>query len=526
MRGRRNIRVAATSISPVAVSPPKLSGAAKSAEASLVFSAHSLIIPGAPNRDAAETNTEDEAIFEDFFRATQRHYYVSAEESIRSHLLAGEEVAFTNLIIEALQARAELLAGDEAAELVIRAARERAEQRRVMMEEIEKEVALRMHDQRTAELLAIEFEALLPAHAAGCERIRCEETTDLSELFRWEKEYRPLGAGCFIKAPEVDRRLTSARRRTSKPPFPGSRLPLVRGSGRALSVRSSREYLAQLRQKSASSRFSGAALCPLATTTTGAAATPGPLLDGTLLATDEALFEEEGRARLQAERNRRHAELCEQRQVKDLQKTAADARECVLAEESTCWMQITRLIVDGIYAAQEATRSREKREAVEGAAAAQRATQKQAVKERLLRQRGLSVPKSNEGEGDVASVERQVTRESTEEGAHLPKQQAAAPDSAALAQPRRGSSTSTVPDVFSPTSASLVNHSSGALPESENTPGEAYVVVGHDLAHLRLIAGEITDQNACKELTALTKRETETELGGEVEGEVDLCGGR
>ncbi|CBZ29566.1 conserved hypothetical protein [Leishmania mexicana MHOM/GT/2001/U1103] len=498
------MRVGAGGMSAVATSPLPLDAGAKPGKSSLSFPMHALVVSGTHDSDAAEGNDDDEAIFQLFFCEAQLHRHISAEENTRNHILAGEEVAFTNLIIDALQARAELLAGDEAAELVIRDAQKRAEERQAMMMEIEKNVALRLHDERMAQLLAIEFEALLPAHAAGYERIFREEAADLGEVFRWHKENRPLGAGCFIKAPEEDSRLTYSRRGTGAAKFLGSRLALATGAHRASCARSSRLYLAQLLQKSTSSRCSTTALGPLAITAGGAAAAPAPLLDGTLPVTDEALFQEEGRARLQAAKDQRYAELRGRRAVIDLQEAAAAARENVLEEEAMCWMQITRLEVDGIYAAQEATRERKKREASADAATAHRATQKKEVKERLLRQRGLPVPEPGDSEGDDAGVQSHVSGKITEEDAQPPKDQAAVVGEGALEQPSPRSSSSTVPDNFSPLSK--------VLAEDASTTIDANVDAVDDLAYLRLVTGEITDPEACKQLSALAKREVDEEI--------------
>ncbi|TPP43695.1 hypothetical protein CGC21_20470 [Leishmania donovani] len=498
MRGRRNMRAGAAAISAVAASPFPLDGATRAAKSSPAFPMRALVVAGTHDSDAAEGNGDDEAIFELFFREAQFHYHISAEENMRNHLLAGEEVAFTNLIIEALQARAELLAGDEAAELVIRDAQKRAEERQAMMKGIEKNVALRLHDERMAQLLAIEFEALLPAHAAGCESILREQAADLGEVFRWHKENRPLGAGCFIKSPGEDSRLTDARRGTGAAKFLGSRLALAKGSHRASCARSSRAYLAQLLQKSTSSCCTTAALGPLAINT---GEDPAPLLDGTLPVTDEALFQEEGRARLQAAKDRRYVELRGLRAVIDVQEAAAAARENVLEEEAMCRMQITRLEVDGMYAAQEATRERKKREASADAATARRAAQKKEVKEHLLRQRARPLPEPDDGMGGDPCVQPHVSRKSTEEGAHPPKDQAAIAEAGALEQPSPQSSSSTVPDNFSPLS--------GALAEGASTTAEANADEVDDLAYLRLVTGEITDPEACKQLSALAKREVD-----------------
>ncbi|CAG9580285.1 conserved hypothetical protein [Leishmania major strain Friedlin] len=494
------MRVGAAAISAIAASPFPVDGATKAAKSSPAFPMRALVVAGTHDSDAVEGNNDDEAIFELFFREAQLHYHISAEENMRNHLLAGEEVAFTNLMIEALQARAELLAGDEAAELVIRDAQKRAQERQAMMKEIEKTVALRLHDERMAQLLAMEFEALLPAHGAGCERILREEAADLGEVFRWHKENRPLGAGCFIEAPVEDSRLTDARRGTGAAKFLESRLALAKGSRRASCARSSRVYLAQLLQKGTSSRCSAAALGPLAV---AAGEAPASLLDGTLPVMDEALFQEEGRARLQAAKDQRYLALRGLRAVSDIRQAAAAAREKVLAEEAMCWMQIARLEVDGIYAAQEATRERKKREASADAATTHRAAQKKEVKERLLRQRGRPVPEPDNSAGGDARVQPRISGKSTEEGAQPPKDQAAITEAGALEQPSPRSSSSTVPD-----NSPLC----GALAEGASTTAEANVDAVDELAYLRFVTGEITDPDACKQLSALVSSEVDEEV--------------
>ncbi|KAG5470158.1 hypothetical protein LSCM4_02852 [Leishmania orientalis] len=492
---RRRAMLALAALSAAAAPPPHTEGVATSAEISPLLPIHALDIAGTPSRDAVDDSAVDDTVFKRFFYETRLRSCVYAEENTRNHILACEEVAFTNLIIEALQARAELLAGDEAAEIVIGASRERAQERRSMMVQIEKEVAMRLHNQRMEELLAREFEALLPAHAAGYERILREEAQDLHELFQWQKEHRPLGGGCFIKGPGEDYRLRKVSQNNSVGKRAGSRLAVAKGSRAFSSVRSSRMYLAELLQKSTPSPFSGSGLGPLTATKTEAAAT---LLDGTLPATDEAVFAEEGRVRLQEEKRQRHRELRELWEMKSLEGAAAEAREYVLAEEAMCWMQITRLEVEGVYEALEATRERKRREAIEGDAAAQREQQKKAVKERLLLQRGLPVPQPDDGEGADAGVVLHVSGEAIEEASRTPRDEAAVCESVVCAQPRRRSSASTVPDDSSP--------ASGALQEETGTPVEGSAAADDDLAHLRLIAVEITDRDACKQLTALTKR--------------------
>ncbi|GET91514.1 hypothetical protein, conserved [Leishmania tarentolae] len=486
MRGRRHMRVRAAAMSSVAASLPPLENALIPAIPSCAFPMHALVDFGTPNCGAAKRSYDDETVFERFLCEVQSHYYVSAEENMRNQILAGEEFAFTNLTIEALRERAELLAGDSTAALVIRDAQRRAEQRQAMMKEIEENVSLRLHEQRMEQLLAIELEALMPAHAAGYERIVHEEAASLGEVFRWHKENRPLGAGCFIKAPEEDSRLKYALRSTTAENVSGNQLVLAKGCNGASSVRSSRMYLAQLLQKGKSSHCSANALGPLAITAGGEAAAPASVLDGTLPVTDEALFAEEGRARLQAAKDRRYRELRGLRAVMDLQEAAMAEQQEVLGEEAAAWMQITGLEVEGFYAAKEATRQRKKQEAIESAATSDRVTQKNEAKVRLLRQRGLPVDEAGDGDG------------STNEGAQPPMEQPAAAEPAARESRTRRSSSSTVTE-NSPRS--------GVAGEAENTPATANADADDELMHLRLVTDGITDPDGCKQLSALARRE-------------------
>ncbi|KAG5470579.1 hypothetical protein LSCM1_01823 [Leishmania martiniquensis] len=494
MRKRRTM-LALADLSAVAAPPHHSECAAAAAEVNPVLPMRALGIASAKSCDAARGSAVDEPALGHFFYEKRLRCCASAEENMRNHILACEEVVFTNLVIEALQARAELIAGDEAAEIVIKASRERAEARRAMMMQIEEEVASRLQNQRIEEFLAREFEALLPRHAAGRERILREEAKELLELFLWQKEHRPLGAGRLINGPEEDYRLRSITRSTSVEKGPGGTSALAKRSHRASPVRSSRLYLAKLLQKRTSTPFSSSGISPLAITASAAA--PATALDGTLPARDEAVFAEEGRARLQAEKHQFQAEARELWQRKSLEGAAAEAREYVLAEEAMCWMQITRLEVDGMYEALEATRERKKREAIESEAASQREKQRNAVKERLLLLRGLPAPQADDGGSGDAGVQRRALEKGAEESDQPPTGQAAAPESGMVKEPRRRSSASTVPDGSSPRS--------GALQEEASTSVEANAAADDELAHLRLITVEITDPDACKQLTALTK---------------------
>lgn len=567
MRGRRDLRItsaipgAAAALAAVANqtgTPRKaITATATTVEESPIKNALALVSAEPEAREAAAHDPiawmeaeAEEALFELFFRDAQRHYYITTEENLRNGILANEEVGFTSIVIEALQQRAELLAGNEAAELVIKEAQQRAEARRAMMQEIEQDVALQLRDARIAEFLSIQFEALLPAHTAGRERILHEEVEDLRAVFHWHKENRPLGASRHIRCPGSDYRSYTASNRTGGPSPTRSPRALVRGSRAVTAVRTSRDYLAELLQRTAASRGPASVLAPLAITSgpdsSANSLQPVAVIDGTLPASDEIIFESEGRALLQMDKDRRFTELRDKRHATDLMAAAAQARGYVLAEEAMCWMQITRLSVDGIYEAQEEARLWQKREAAAGAAAADRELQKQAVRDRLMKQRGILPPTASAAPAAAAADAPTTPALGTESisapGTQEPPTTPATGAEAAAAAQLRKSSGSTVADNFSPTSISLVASRGGAEADEEEaapeapaledaeedaetveecsaTPEEAEAEAdGSELAHLRLVTGAMADPEACKQLSALADTElTDGVSGGGVD---------
>ncbi|KAG5496237.1 hypothetical protein JKF63_02538 [Porcisia hertigi] len=499
VRGRQNMRVAARAVSTAAASISNLDHATKSPQVGCISPTRALDVAISQHRDASESTGGDEIFFELLFHEARRQFYVSAEETMRNDLIAGEEVAFSKMIIQELQGRAKLISGDENAVLVIKAAEDRAKKRQAMMERIEKEVSLRLKMQRGSELLAIQFEALLPVHKAGRECIIREESADLQEIFRWHKENRPLRGGKSLKIPKEDYRLTYAGQQAIRRSSSRSRSARWKRSNRS-SVRTSRVYLAELELKRKSIRSPVTVLAPLVTTAAKDEAAPVTLLDGTLLLEHELAFQEEGKVRLQKEKNLRYADVRRMGQLQSLEKERADARQYILAEQAMYWMQITRLAMEGLYAAKEAKREREKREALEGVATAQRETQKHALKERVLLERELSAAKPVHGDSGESQAKQGIVNESTKEDVELPIDEAGAP-------------ASTVPDTLSPTSDSPVR-SKGSEQQGVETTALNSDVTADDLAHLRHITDAITDQNKCKQLTALTSDEpNETDEG-------------
>ena len=462
-----------------------------------------------------DAKTHDSVMQQYLVYEAPRERLVEYEENERSALLAGEEVAFTSIVIRVLQARAELLAGDEAAEIVVAAALQRAEARREMLQVIEVQVSTRLREQRLGEMLEVQFRALLPAHAAGCRRIEADEREDLRRLFLWHKDHRPLGPGCFIKGPEEDYRLRYASRGTSAATArsPGGRSLVMRGQCSGLSsASSSRAYAAQLRQQKAASATPNGALGELVLFDQfggRASGTMSSTQDGTLGPGEEAVFAEEGRLRLLAEKTRRHDELRERRRFTDLAEDQADARQYVLAEEALCWMHLTCAAVDDLYTAKEATRVRKMTEASEAGARAELEAQRSALKEQLRREHGFPT-NAQEEEAEKDKVGEEACREAPLDGAAaaVAKSVAQTPDpgqysrkkaEAVQASSARTNSVSTVVDSSIPTDASL-----GLLPDVENENGIDYVDRSTPLACLRLIADDTESSTMCHQLTTIT----------------------
>ncbi|KPA84729.1 hypothetical protein ABB37_01228 [Leptomonas pyrrhocoris] len=454
-----------------------------------------------------DAETHDSAMEHYALYEAPRQCLVDREENERSALQANEEVAFTSVLIRALQERTELLAGNEAEELVVAEALERAKARHEMLQVIEVEVAARLREQRLGELLEVQFSALLPAHESGYRRIEEDERADLRELFLWHKEHRPLGPGCFIKGPEEDYRLKYPSRGTSAATGSHDRYSLVVGSGRRSTLsfaRSSREYAGQLRHKNSPSVTLNGALGELALlpitdgrTTRATSVTQ----DGTFGPGEEAIFVEEGRLRLKAQKTRRHAELREQRRFTDLAEAQTDARQYVLAEEALCWMHLTRAGVDGLYAAKEAARVRELTEADEKAARAEKEAQRSAMKAQLMRECGLledTVNAATTKEDHRDEAEGATTAVSNAEDLARPSGNAAE-DVCALA---RENSDSTVADSAAATDAPFVQG-----PDADEEGEAQRKDKDAPLAHLRLIAEETDDSAACRRLTKLTSSE-------------------
>lgn len=460
----------------------------------------------------ADTETHDSAMQQFLVFGVPRQRIVEREESTRNALLAGEEVAFTGLLIHALQERAELLAGHESEELVVAAALQRAEARQEMLKVIEVEVAARLREQRVAEMLEVQFAALLPAHAAGYERIKAEEREGLKEVFQWHKEHRPLGPGCFIKGPEEDYRLRSVSRGTSAGTSPGhGRTPLAVASLRSTvsSTHSSREYAAQLRDKNSRSATPNAALGELALLTSADDSGHIPSTqDGTFGPAEEAIFAEEGRLRLQSQKARKFAELQDRRRFTDLAEAQADARQYVLAEEALCWMHIIQGTVDGHYAAAEATRVRLASEATANAARAERDAERAAMREEMLRARGVQAPSATESTlvEDITSPAKvsKVGSSAVAGGSGSGGDGTTAERRATDAQRK---SMSTVADSMAATDASL-----DPLPDMEENSVSEEAAAEADAAeaplpHLRLIAEETEPSAMCRQLTTLTSGE-------------------
>ncbi|KPI90784.1 hypothetical protein ABL78_0017 [Leptomonas seymouri] len=456
---------------------------------------NSLVYQSIQNGDSAmfytNAETHDSAMQQYLLYEAPRQRLVEREENERNATLAKEEVAFTSAIINALQERAELLAGNEAEELVVSVALERASARREMLRGIEAEVGARLREQRLAEMLELQSHALLPAYEAGYHRIQGEEREDLRRVFLWHKENRPLGPGCYIKAPEEDYRLRYSSRCTSVASTgPGRRSLALRTSRRstARSQRTSRDYVALLRQRNSSAtsaRDTLKELVPLPLAESQKARNVPLIQDGTFGPGEEAVFVEEGRLRLQAQKARRHEELRERRRFAELVEAQTEARQYVLAEEALCWMHLTRAAVDGLYAAKEAVRLG-KKEATEREAREERLAQRNVLKEKLLRERGLQ-------EGAVIPTDAVKSGE---------PEAAALGAGAPVLHPRSGSGHEC--SAVRKSSDSTVPNSSTATDSSVDPQPDTNDDEDVPLAHLRLIAEETDDSKMCRQLTALT----------------------
>jgi hypothetical protein len=473
--------------------------------------ANSLIYQSTQHGDCAvvyvDAETHDSAMQHDLVYEAPRQLLVEQEENERSALLANEEVVFTSVLISALQAQAEMLAGNDAEELVLAAARQRAEARREMLQVIEVEVAARLREQRLGEMLAVHFRALLPAHAVGYRRIEEEERDDLRGLFLWHKENRPLGPGCFIKGPEEDYRLryvsrgTSAATATSLGSRSGVATANATGARSGLSsAMSSRDYAEQLRQgKSVLLTPKGAlgefALLP-ASSTEPTGRTPPSTQDGTYGPGEEAVYVEEGRLSLQAKKARRHAELRERRRYSDLLEAQADARQYVLAEEALCWVHLTCEAVDSQYAAVEAARRRKLTEAADAEALAERVAQRSALKAQVMRERGLL----NDDAATLANASGEVQVDASAGVDAATVKEAFRPPVRTTGRrrslPAHRNSESTVADSAAATETSL-----DPLPDVDDASRVEGQNRSASLAHLRLIVEGTESTTMCRQLT-------------------------
>lgn len=308
----------------------------------------------------------DIAMREYLLLEAQQEQLFTEENDLRNQLIAHENYGHINIYVDFLHFLPRVIAEDhvELAECAKKDEENRAEERHRFCRTIETEIAQRFFEAKLQKkLYEIELE-MLPEHAKGLEELAAQEKEEWEELMEWH--YKRLKRYGQVVRKMVDYRGKSRRKKV--------RGKIVETIGE--------KYLRMIRERNKEGQL--IVVCNDPST-----------------AVSEALYAQQGRSRLQREREKL-AELQRiDRALVVLIDDEPDAREEVQQEESKAWVPLMFFGIDGHYEAKRAARERQELEELQQRKEAGDEEAKAEMKRRLLAKEFIERKKGKE---DIESV--------------------------------------------------------------------------------------------------------------------------